>query len=68
MSGDRLAEIPEDVVLFIYWCPKCQRQIERPWHTARRGPPLFPQLDEEHYGIRVQVVRALARLGSGAAE
>lgn len=52
--------IPDDAVLHIYWCPHCEKQIEKAWHTARRGPALIPQLDEEHYGIRVRVVPALA--------
>ena len=53
-------DIPADAVLHIYWCPKCQKQIDKLWHTARRGPALIPQLDEEHYGVRVPVVTLAA--------
>jgi hypothetical protein len=33
--------------LFIYWCPRCKVQTERPWHLCERGPALIPQLDVE---------------------
>lgn len=46
--------------LYVYWCPICEIQTERPWHIYRRGDPLIPQNDGEHYCERVEVVRAAA--------
>lgn len=69
-TNDPQYEIPADAVLYVYWCPKCQKQIDKLWHTFRRGPALIPQLDEEHYGVRVPVVAraAVARAEEGTDE
>lgn len=50
------AAISPDVELYIYWCPICERQTDRPFHTASRPQPLIPQSDVEHDCIRVAVV------------
>jgi len=49
----------------IYWCPICEVQTERPWHSFRDGG-LIPQNDTEHQCERIEVV-ARAALGVEAA-
>ena len=46
----------ETTRLFVYWCPRCEVQAERPWHLCKRGPGLIPQLDEETTCERIEVV------------
>ena len=46
--------------LYIYWCPRCEVQSEKPWHLCKRGPSLIPQLDEETTCERVEVVRRVS--------
>ena len=49
-------DVPADTDLYVWWCPHCNKQTERFWHIARRGDPLIPQNDEEHYCVKVAVV------------
>jgi hypothetical protein len=49
-----------DAALYVYWCPKCERQFERLHHNLGGGG-LIPQLDEYHTCKRIEVVPA-ARL------
>ena len=42
--------------LYVYWCPRCNVQSERPWHLCKKGPALIPQLDEETHCERIEVV------------
>jgi len=42
--------------LYVYWCPRCNVQSERPWHFCKKGPALIPQLDEETHCERIEVV------------
>jgi hypothetical protein len=41
--------------LYVYWCPVCECQTERPWHSLRDGG-LIPQNDTEHRCERIEVV------------
>lgn len=40
---------------FVYWCPRCNVQSQRPFHLCSRGPALIPQLDEETECERIEV-------------
>lgn len=52
--------------LYVYWCPRCEVQTERPWHLCRRGPALIPQMDEETQCERIEVVPAAASAARAA--
>lgn len=47
--------------MYVYWCPVCKIQTERSWHIFKKGPPLIPQLDEDHDCVRIEVVPAAER-------
>lgn len=40
---------------FVYWCPRCNVQSQRPVHYCERGPSLIPQLDVETVCERIEV-------------
>lgn len=44
--------------LLVHWCPRCKVQSQRAWHFCEKGPPLFPQLDEETRCEDIEVVPA----------